>query len=120
MALKTRMRISPSNIVMPPGGGGPTTTKAAVNIPIPRIGIRACLLALCGRREHVLKKGLKLSEMVARGGVDDHRPILAVAVDLPHPESVPFEPPPDLGSPEGDVEPEASDLFHGVAHFGWK
>jgi hypothetical protein len=67
--------------------------------------VRVRLPVLVWRREYVLEKRFKLSKMVACGSVDDQSPILAVAVDLPHAQSVSFEPPPDLGSPESNVQP---------------
>ena len=50
--------------------------------------------------------------MIARGSVDDHGSGLAVAVDLPHAVSVPFQTPSDLGGSECHVQPIAFDLVH--------
>ena len=77
------------------------------------------LLAVSGRgsnwaggREDILEEGFEFPAMIARSGVDDDGSVLAVAVDLPHAVSVPFQTPSDLRGSECHVQAIAFDPVH--------
>jgi len=64
-------------------------------------------------RQHILEKSFQFSQMLACGRMNDDSPIFTIAVNFSHAKSMPFEPPPDLGSPKSNVQLFAFDIVHG-------